>query len=160
MRHVRRLVLAASLVAAAPSPVLADATLFIGSSPTPSNRPARGAALGFSLSLVGFEFEYASSSEELAGAAPGLTTVMGNALLQTPIVAGFQPYVTAGIGGYREQLGQDQHGTHVGLNTGGGVKVSVIGPLRVRLDYRVFTLRGEPLQSTVHRIYAGANIAF
>ncbi len=160
MRHVLCVVMAACVLAALPSPGFADATLFIGTSPTPANRPARGAALGFGLIILGFEFEYASSSEELAGAAPALTTVMGNALLQTPVIAGFQPYVTAGLGGYREQLGQEQHETHLGFNTGGGVKVSVIGPIRVRLDYRVFALRGEPLQSTVHRIYAGANVAF
>ena len=30
------------------------------------------------------------------------------------------------------------------MNTGGGVKITLLGPLRVRVDYRVFTLRGEP----------------
>jgi hypothetical protein len=32
--------------------------------------------------------------------------------------------------------------------------------VRARVDYRVFNLRGEPLHSTVHRVYAGANLAF
>ena len=41
-----------------------------------------------------------------------------------------------------------------------GVKVSVLGPVRARLDYRVFKLRGDALYSTVHRVYAGLNLAF
>ena len=35
------------------------------------------------------------------------------------------------------------------MNNGGGVKIKLAGPLRVRLDYRVFTLRGSPRASPV-----------
>ena len=70
---------------------------------------------------------------------------MGNILLQTPIAStGFQPYFTTGGGGYREELG-DVSETQSACNTGGGVKIALAGPLRARVDYRVFTLRGEPL---------------
>ena len=142
------------------TPALADATLFIGSTTTPANRTAKGLALGVGLLVVGFEFEFAESSEALDEAAPSLRTGMGNVLLQTPIpVAGMQFYFTSGAGLYRERLGVRQE-THVGLNTGGGAKISLLGPIRVRLDYRVFKLRGEPLHSVVHRIYAGVNLAF
>ena len=41
-----------------------------------------------------------------------------------------------------------------------GVKASLAGPIRARIDYRVFTLGGEPLHSVVHRVYAGLNLAF
>jgi uncharacterized spore protein YtfJ len=85
---------------------------------------------------------------------------MGNILLQTPVpVAGMQFYFTSGGGLYREKLDTRQE-THFGANTGGGVKISLAGPLRVRLDYRLFKLRGEPLFDTVHRVYAGVNLAF
>jgi hypothetical protein len=85
---------------------------------------------------------------------------MGNVLLQTPVaIMGLQPYFTTGGGAYRERLGEQQE-THVGLNTGGGVKISLLGPVRARLDYRVFKLRGAPLYSTVHRLYAGINLSF
>ena len=85
---------------------------------------------------------------------------MGNVLLQTPIpIAGTQFYFTTGVGAYRERLDRRQE-THVGMNTGGGAKISLIGPLRARLDYRFFKLQGDPLHSAVHRIYAGANLAF
>ena len=142
------------------SPAFADATLFLGSTTTPKNRPAKGFAVGVGLLVVGFEFEFAETSENLAEAAPSLRTGMGNVLAQTPVgVAGMQFYLTTGAGAYREVLG-DRQETHVGVNTGGGVKVSLLGPIKARLDYRVFKLRGEPLYKTVHRVYAGLNLTF
>ena len=85
---------------------------------------------------------------------------MGNVLLQTPVpIAGITPYFTTGGGMYRERLGEDTE-TSFGLNTGGGAKIRLAGPLRVRFDYRVFTLTGSPRYDTVHRLYVGANIAF
>ena len=159
MRHLRLIALTSALLATA-APASADATAFIGTSSSPSNRTAKGFALGAGLLIIGFEFEYASTSEELSKAAPSLRTGMGNVLVQTPFpIFGFQPYATMGAGGYREQLA-DQRETHVGVNTGGGVKMSLLGPVRARVDYRVFNLRGQPLHSTVHRVYAGINLAF
>jgi hypothetical protein len=144
----------------AATPAFADATLFIGSTTTPASRAAKGFALGFGFVIVAFEFEYASTSEVPADAAPSLRTGMGNVLLQTPIAfAGVRPYFTTGGGGYREVLGARQE-TNIGVNTGGGVKISLLGPVRARLDYRVFKLKGDPLHSTVHRVYAGLNLAF
>jgi len=147
-----------SVVTAAPA--FADATLFLGSTSTPANRAVKGVALGIGLVVVGFEFEFADTSETLDEAAPSLRTGMGNVLLQTPFpVAGMQFYFTTGGGVYREALDTRQE-THLGVNTGGGVKVTLLGPIRARLDYRVFKLGGEPLYSTVHRLYAGVNFAF
>ena len=157
---MRHLSIALLLVLSAAAPAFADATAFIGSTTTPANRPTRGIAVGVSLVIVGFEFEYANASETPEDAAPSLWTGMGNVLLQTPIpVAGMQFYVTTGAGLYRESLGERQE-THVGFNSGGGAKISLLGPLRARLDYRMFKLSGEPLHSVVHRIYAGINLAF
>ena len=50
--------------------------------------------------------------------------------------------------------------TNVGMNVGGGVKMSLAGPLRLRFDYRVFTLRGTPLYPQPQRFYAGLNLKF
>jgi hypothetical protein len=142
------------------SPALADATAFIGSTSTPTSRAAKGFALGMGLLIIGFEFEYASTSEDLSEAAPSLRTGMGNVLVQTPVpIMGLQPYFTTGAGMFRESL-EDTQETNVAFNTGGGVKVSLLGPLRARFDYRVFRLRGEPLHETVHRLYAGVNLRF
>src|SRR5688572_29140187 len=152
--------LAAAVLFGAAAPAFADATAFIGTTSTPANRQARGFALGVGLLIIGFEFEYASTSEEVEDGAPGLRTGMGNVLVQTPFaVFGLQPYFTTGGGAYRETFGTRQE-THFGINSGGGVKISLLGPVRARVDYRVFHLRGEPLHDTVHRVYGGVNLSF
>ena len=157
---MRQLLIVVLLVLFSAAPAFADATVFIGSTMTPENRPAKGLAIGAGLVIIGFEFEYASTGETPEDAAPSLMTGMGNVLLQTPFpVAGMQFYVTTGAGGYRERLGSFQE-THVGMNTGGGAKITLLGPIRARIDYRIFNLRGEPLHSVVHRVYAGLNLAF
>lgn len=159
MRLTRALAFAALLVASA-SPAFADATLFIGSTSTPSNRQVKGVAAGVGLLVVAFEFEYANSTEDPAKGSPRLRTGMGNVILQTPFaIMGVQPYFTTGGGAYRETLGTRQE-TQVGINTGGGVKISLLGPLRARVDYRLFRLKGDPVYETVHRIYAGVNLKF
>lgn len=158
--RLTRAVAFATLLTLLASPAFADGTAFIGGAGSPSTRQARGFAVGMGLLIVGFEFEYSNISEDVADAAPRLRTGMGNVLLQTPIaISGFQPYFTIGGGGYRENLDTRQE-TNFGLNTGGGVKINLIGPLRVRADYRVFTLKGSPLYDVVHRVYVGANIKF
>ena len=144
------------LIAAA-TPARADVTAFLGLSPTPENHFVRGFSGGVSLIIIGFEFEYANLSEDDAEQLPGLKTYSGNVLVQTPTKA--QLYATIGAGGYQESLG-DADETHVGINIGGGVKIPLLGPLRVRVDYRVFQLRGEPIHSTYQRFYVGGNIAF
>jgi opacity protein-like surface antigen len=149
-------------VLGATAPARADITAFIGTNVTPDNRLARGFAVGTGLLFIGFEFEYADSSEEPTAStpSPSLKTGMGNLLLQTPVaVFGFQPYFTTGAGVYRERLGTQQD-TSFGLNTGGGVKVNLVGPLRLRLDYRVFKLGSDALYSPAHRFYAGLNLKF
>jgi opacity protein-like surface antigen len=156
-RLVPGLVLAGLLAHAAPAQ--ADATLFLGITPTPESRTTRGFAVGLGLLIIGFEFEYANTVEDLAEAAPALATGMGNLLLQTPGVGGIQLYATAGGGLYRERLANHSE-TSVGVNTGGGVKVRLAGPLRIRLDYRAFRLQGDPLHKTYQRFYAGVNLAF
>lgn len=143
-----------------PSTAAADVTAFIGINPTPVNRSVRGISAGVGLLVVGFEFEYANTSEDLAEAAPALKTFMLNGLVQTPIpVAGVQFYGTAGIGGYRETLATESE-TNVGMNVGGGIKMSLLGPLRLRLDYRIFTLRGDARHERPQRFYAGLNLKF
>ncbi len=143
-----------------PSTAAADITAFLGINPTPVNRTVRGASVGMGLLVVGFEFEYAHTSEDLIESAPSLRTFMFNGLLQTPFpIAGLQFYGTVGGGVYRETLA-DLSETNFGTNIGGGVKMSLVGPLRLRLDYRVFALRGSPRYSNPQRFYAGVNLKF
>jgi opacity protein-like surface antigen len=149
-----------TLVVTTVQPAYADATVFLGAQTTPSNRLSRGFAIGFGVLFVGFEFEYASVSEDLDVLAPSLKTGVGNVLLQTPVpIYGFQPYFTTGAGVYRERLNNRQD-TDFATNVGGGVKVSLAGPLRARVDYRVFRLGDGALTSPTHRLYGGLNLSF
>jgi opacity protein-like surface antigen len=151
------------LLLLAPSTASADITGFLGVTTNPANRPAKGFAIGSGLIIVGLEFEYASTNQDLIEQAPSLHTFMFNGLLQTPIpIGGMQFYGTAGGGIYRETLSTaiDPTKTNVGVNLGGGAKISLIGPLRLRVDYRVFTLKGSPRHANVQRFYAGVNLKF
>ena len=160
MRSVRPAILAMAFVAAAASPATADVTAFLGATTTPTNRPVIGAAVGSGLLIVGFEFEYASTSEDLATGAPALKAGSANGVLQTPVpVFGVQPYVTAGAGLYRERVNTVAR-TGLDQNIGGGLKIGLAGPLRLRVDYRVFRLGGSAHFSPVSRFYAGLNVKF
>jgi len=161
MRHASfKGLLAAIVVLLAPSLAYADATLFIGANTSPANRTAKGFAIGAGLLVVAFEFEYSATTDDVASAAPSLKTGVGNLLLQTPVAfAGFQPYFEIGGGLYHEELNAISNTGFAG-NTGGGVKISLVGPIRLRVDYRVFTLKNGALTSPAHRIYAGLNLKF
>jgi len=155
----RAAIAALALVCLTPRPAKADATLFLGTTTSPTHRTVKGISASVSLLIVGFEFEYANTAEDAASNAPSLKTTSGNVFAQTIGLSGFQLYVTTGAGVYRERLGSDQE-TNLALNNGGGVKVTLAGPIRARVDYRVFNLRGNPQHATVQRIYAGLNVAF
>jgi hypothetical protein len=143
-----------------PTRAAADITAFLGLTSTPDVRLARGVAVGGGLVIVAFETELARISEDTDESRPGLTTVMGNVLIQTPAaIGGVQLYGTSGLGVYRERLG-DASETAVAGNIGGGVKIGVAGPLKLRLDYRLFRLRGAPIHEVYHRAYAGATLGF
>jgi opacity protein-like surface antigen len=157
---MRTLVLAASLSLLAAAPAAADVTAFIGANTTPANRQTRGGAVGIGFLIVAFEFEYAFTPDDPTATAPSLRTGSGNVLLQSPVkFFGVQPYFTTGGGLFQEKLGTHSE-TNLGLNSGGGAKVNLIGPIRLRIDYRVFKLGDGALYSPAHRIYAGLNLKF
>lgn len=152
------LLLLAVLLAGAPR-AEADLTAFLGANTTPTNRNVRGVAAGLSLLVLGIEFEYSDTKADETGNARRHAG-MFNVLAQTPTVFGLQFYATVGAGLYREE-GADLLETSGATNSGGGVKVGLLGPLRMRFDYRVFQLRGESSPNkTHHRFYTGLNLAF
>ncbi len=157
-RGTAPLLFAMGLLLSSPTQALADITGFLGVSPTPSGRSVRGVAFGINILVVGFELEYANTSENSIEGAPALRTGMINGMIQTP-TSRTQFYITAGGGFYRETLDDDSQ-TNFGTNIGGGMKLGLVGPLRLRLDYRIFTLRGNPLYKNPQRFYAGANFSF
>jgi len=157
MRPVRAMGIAIVLLSIA-APARADITVFIGANTTPANRQVRGGSFGFGLLIIGFEGEYAFTPDDPRAAAPSLRTGIGNVMLQTPVpFFGIQPYFTTGGGFYQEELGLHSD-TGFALNTGGGVKVTLAGPIRLRVDYRIFKLGSGALYSPAHRIYAGLNL--
>ena len=157
MRVTGLALLSLVIIVASASPARADLTAFWGVSPSPTTQSVKGFAVGFSFLVIGFEGEYSNTTEDQGTAAPGLRTGMINGLVQTPTKTQF--YLTAGGGFFREYLGTAAE-TSFGTNIGGGVKISLVGPLRLRLDYRVLNLRGTPVTAHPQRFYAGANISF
>lgn len=152
--------LAAVAMLGATEPAAADITAFLGLSTTPSAHQARGLAIGSGILALGFEFEYSDFAENVADLEPGLRIGSVNGVLQTPVaLGGMQLYATAGAGIYRERLAGASE-TSLAINVGGGAKIRLLGPLRLRLDYRLFSLRGDPLHDRYHRLYAGANVGF
>jgi opacity protein-like surface antigen len=147
----------------------ADLTAFIGAGSSPSSRLTTGASLGAGILIVGFEVEYAQTGADddcFGGSdvcAPSLRTGMINVLAQTPrgVIPRLQLYGTVGAGYFRERFESlDIQETGFGTNLGGGVKIDLAGPLRLRLDYRIFKLSGDAVYQTPQRFYAGANLAF
>jgi hypothetical protein len=152
------LLVTGALLLADARPAHADATAFLGLSPSPATRAARGFAVGINMLIVGFEFEWASISERTGSEAPGMSTKMFNGMIVTP-TGSTQLYVTAGVGWFSETLaGQKESG--FATNVGGGIKVKLAGPIRGRLDLRVFRLGDDAVVRNPVRIYAGLNIAF
>ncbi len=161
MGNVRKVTVLAVLsllgLVAAPAPAHADITAFFGAA-NPETRMAKGLSFGVSVIVVGFEVEYSDISAKEDAGAPRIRTGMVNAIVQTP-TSGVQLYGTIGVGGYRENLlGESE--TSTAFNIGGGLKMGLLGPVKLRVDYRLFTLRGNPVDKTVHRVYAGLNTSF
>jgi opacity protein-like surface antigen len=146
------------LVAGAAAPASADITGFLGVSNTPAKHSGTGVAVGVGLVIVGFEFEYANLSEDQINAIPGLRTGMASIMVQTP-TKGFQVYATTGGGLFSESY-RGTSTTSFGTNVGGGVKIALAGPVRLRIDYRVYQLQGSPIYANPKRFYAGLNLSF
>lgn len=151
--------LTAAVVFIAPATAAADVTAFLGWTNKPANRVGTGLSVGLKLLVVGIEVEYATINEKSKDNAPQLRTGMVNALVQTP-TSGAQLYGTVGAGVYREKFVGGPQETNTGINLGGGLKLGLVGPVKMRIDYRLFKLRGDAVHKTVHRVYAGLNAGF
>lgn len=164
--------LAMLLVAAVPAPARADVTAFLGTIRRPgplqgsgqtrahTMQGATGASFGMGLIIVGFEVEAARTGEDTVKKIAGLTTGMANVMVQTP-TSSFQLYATTGAGLFHETLGLTGV-TNFATNIGGGLKLALAGPLRLRLDYRIIHMSGrvDSTTSNVQRFYGGLNLKF
>lgn len=151
--------LALAMLVASPSPARADATAFLGLGRTTNTHPmVKGVAFGIGLIVVGFEVEGAQHNGDPLTNEPSLKTGLGNILVQTP-TGDTQFYATAGAGLYQESLGTNTT-TNFATNIGGGIKVAITGPLRLRADLRIIHLNGTPKYTDITRFYVGANLKF
>jgi opacity protein-like surface antigen len=159
-------VLAAALLLTTPAPARADITAFLGtanrtastSALTTSMHGMPGVAVGIGLIAVGFEVEVAAQTEDTVKQVSGLKTGFANVLVQTP-TGDTQLYGTVGGGLYQESVGLTTT-TDFATNIGGGLKLALTGPIRLRFDYRLINMRGKTTGATVHRFYIGANLKF
>ena len=149
------------LLAFAAAPARADATAFIGANTTPSNRPVKGFAVGMGLLIVAFEFEYADDERGCGGAGAGAEDRHGERAAADAGCrsSGFSRISRPAAGSIARRSARTRR-PGCGTNVGGGVKVSLAGPLRLRVDYRVFKLGSGALNSPAHRFYAGLNLKF
>ena len=95
------------------APAFADLTAFLGRATSRRCARSKGFGIGTGLLIVGFEFEFADTSDgafagERRARRPALKTYMFNGLLQTPVpIARMQFYGTVGGGLYHETLSSD-----------------------------------------------------
>ena len=148
------------MVLGAAKPAAADLTAFVGSTQSLSDRTTTGVAVGISLAVIGFEFEYSNTSVDNLRGRTELKSNMFNVLVQSPFpISRLQFYGTIGGGLYRGIFGSERH-TGLGSNIGAGVKVSLMEPIRLRLDYRSLRLGKHSASHTIQRFYAGLTLDF
>ena len=155
----RRLSLALLLLSAGAGSASADLTVFAGHA-TPDHA-TRGAAVGISLRPVGLEFEYAGMPSAGPDANPTRQTGLFNLIFGAPLdrIRRFEVYGAVGGGLYRERRAAHAE-TNLAAGAGAGVNISLRGPLRLRIDYRLLVLRGATVHRRPHRVYAGLNLPF
>ena len=121
---------------------------------------------GFAVALkphpgpVSVEFEYLRSRSDPVASGSGIATFAGNILVQ-PLQqrSRFQFYGTLGVGLY-SVMRDYQGSTDSARNIGGGAKVTLAGPWKLRMDYRAFLLAGTGGEQLAHRFYVGIAAGF
>ena len=125
---------------------LNTATPDLGILTDPKDFGVFGARLFRSNTPVGAEYTVAYSPNFLDSNANALIySVNLRANLPSPVIS---PYVTAGIGGVRAGgSGPGAFGNKLAFNYGGGIKITLIGPVGLRIDARGYRVRGVEDQS-------------
>lgn len=157
-----------ALVLMNPLSARADATVLVGLMSVDALRPSFGFSFGYRPSAVGFEIEYLST---LGPTTPGHFSAGGifaSVIVQPVTISNVQVFAIGGFGIWGEGFsGGKGTGVLDAKNVGGGVLVALAGPMRLRLDYRLFLL-GEveevgsiaPRRKHPQRIAAGLHFAF
>ena len=161
LRLCRRALLLTVVAIGWAAPARADLTVFAGLQNQPAIRPATGISLGFGVLAIGWEIEVARVGGRTSDGAPSISMGTGSVYVQNPIpIAGVQFYALAGAGLFRERLDLVDQQTDVHVALGGGAKIELVGPLKLRLDYRFFRFRDAIVATNPQRVYAGLTLAF
>ena len=116
--------------------------------------------------ILGLELDYTKTIGDAS--ATEIQTFGGNFIVQSsPRARRLQYYGTLGFGVYGETDDRGGSGEVATGNFGGGVKLKLAGPLRLRLDYRVFLL-GDTADASAdfvvrkhpQRVSVGVGLAF
>ena len=166
---MRRLLIAAwllALVLVNPVSASADATFLVGLTSVEGLRPSFAWSFGYRPSAVGVEVEYLTTrpGDYSAGG------IFGSVIVVPMTIAKAQIFFVGGVGVWGEGFDEGKRtGVLSAVNVGGGVLVGLAGPLKLRLDYRLFRL-GEvskeeigaisPSSKHPQRIAAGLHFRF
>ena len=155
-----------ALVIMNPLSARADGTVLVGLTSVDALRPSFGFSFGYRPSAVGVEVEYLSTfpGDYSAGG------IFASVIVQPVTISNVQIFAVGGVGVWGEGFaGGKRTGVLNAGNVGGGVLVALAGPVRLRLDYRLFLL-GEVSEAEVgaiapsrkhpQRIAAGLHFAF
>lgn len=119
-------------------------------------------------SVLGLELDYVRTTGDRVPGRSYISIFGGSLLVQSNVIARrLQIYGAGGGGLYGEAYIDGPGSGEVGcLNIGGGVKITAAGPLKIRVDYRLFFLGDSPDSSLEHihrhpqRVVAGVGLAF
>jgi hypothetical protein len=140
-----------ALVLIDPVSARADATVLVGLTSVDDPRPSYAFSFGYRPSAVGFEIEYVSTmpGDYSAGG------IFASVIVQPVTISKVQIFTVGGVGVWGEGFeGGKRTGVLTAGNIGGGALVPLSGPLRLRLDYRLFLL-GEVSKEEVGAIAPG-----
>ena len=166
--NIVRAALTVALLGGIAAPASADGTLLFGLQTTSSPHPTVGVAWGHWPGTVGFELEYAGSLGKATATTPSAGTITANALVRTPWrIHGCRVYALGGFGMYGESGGGRGSGEVGATDLGAGTAIPLGGPLKLRLDYRVYMLGrapdaspGSPISRHPQRLSAAFSLAF
>jgi hypothetical protein len=141
-----------ALVLMNPVSARADATVLVGLTLVDALRPSYGFSFGYRPSAVGFEIEYLSTLGQTTPGDYSAGGIFGSLIVQPVTISNVQIFAVGGVGVWGEGFaGGKRTGVLNARNVGGGVLVALAGPLRLRLDYRLFLL-GEVSEEEVGAI--------
>lgn len=140
-RVLNRFALLAAIVIMTPASARADGTVLLGLTSAGTLRPSFGFSFGYRPSAVGVEVEYLSTFPQQSPGGYSAGGIFGSVIVQPVTISHLEIFAVGGVGVWGEGFkGGKRTGVLNAGNVGGGVLVALAGPLKLRLDYRLFLL--------------------